>query len=138
MLRFLAPAIRTGLAGDKRGVIAVLFSMLLIPLIIVVAMGIDYSFYIVAQAQLNLAPDAAAMHAVRVASQYYVDNTTTIATAEAQGVSAGQQWFNAQLGGLGVATVPTSNVNVSVTYLPTPGGFSATVSYSGTVATHLG
>ena len=87
MLRFLVPAIgtaRTGLANNKRGVIAVLFAMLLVPLIIVVAMGIDYSFFIVAQAQLNLAADAAAMHAVRVASQYYVDNTTTIATSEAQ------------------------------------------------------
>jgi Flp pilus assembly protein TadG len=141
MLRVLAPSIakfRAGLPGDKRGVIAILFAMLLIPLTIVVAMGIDYSFYIVAQAQLNLAADAAAMHAVRVASQYYVDNTTTVATAEAQGVAAGQQWFNAQLGSLGVATVPTSNINVTVTYLPSPGGFSATVSYAGTVATHLG
>jgi Flp pilus assembly protein TadG len=129
---------RASLSGDKRGVIAIIFVLLLVPLIMIVALAIDFSFYIVAQAQLNLAADAAAMHAVRVASQYYADNTTTVAAAEAQGVTAGQQWFNAQLGGLGVATVPSTGVGVNVTYLPAPGGFSATVSYSGTVATHLG
>ena len=85
-------------ARDRSGVIAIMFALLMVPLIIVVALSVDFSFYIVSQAQLNLAADAAAMHAVRVASQYYVDNTTTVAAAEAQGITAGQQWFAAQAG----------------------------------------
>jgi Flp pilus assembly protein TadG len=126
------------IAAARRGAISVLFALLIVPIIMVAALAVDYSFYIVAQAQLNLAADAAALHAVRVASQYYTDNTTTVAAAEAQGKTAGQQWFNAQLGGIGVATVPAGNINVNVSYLSAPGGFSATVSYAGTVATHLG
>ncbi|MGD0429714.1 MAG: TadE/TadG family type IV pilus assembly protein [Acetobacteraceae bacterium] len=126
------------LAGHRRGVIAIMFALLMVPLIIVVALSVDFSFYIVSQAQLNLAADAAAMHAVRVASQYYVDNSTTVAAAEAQGITAGKQWFAAQAGNLASATVPNTGITVNVTYLPPPGGFSATVSYAGTVATHLG
>ena len=67
---------------DKRGIVAVMYALMVLPLIMVVALAIDYSFYINAQAQLNLAADAAAMHAARVASQYYADNTATVAAAD--------------------------------------------------------
>jgi Flp pilus assembly protein TadG len=106
------------LAGHRRGVIAIMFALLMVPLIIVVALSVDFSFYIVSQAQLNLAADAAAMHAVRVASQYYVDNSTTVAAAEAQGITAGKQWFAAQAGNLASATVPNTGITVNLAAFP--------------------
>ena len=127
-----------GLAKDTGGIVAVMYALMVVPLIMVTALAVDFSFYVNAQAQLNMAADAAAMHAVRVASQYYADNKTTVAAAEAQGVTAGQQWFYPQLGNIGTATVPNSGLTVNVSYMPAPGGFSATVSYSGTVNAHLG
>jgi Flp pilus assembly protein TadG len=125
-------------AKDRRGVVAIFFALALVPIIVVVALAVDVSFYVQAGSQLNLAADAAAMHAVRVASQAYSQGQTTLAAAEAAGTQAGQQWFAAQLGSLTTASVPTQNIAVNVTYQTSPPGFVATVSYQGTVATHLG
>jgi Flp pilus assembly protein TadG len=125
---------------ERRGAVAVLFALSLLPITLAVALAVDYSFYIEAQAQLNLAADAAALHAVRVASSAYANSggTTTTAAAQAAGVTSGQQWFAAQVGTIGSATISPANVAVNVTYSASPPGFTATVSYSGTVSTHFG
>ena len=120
---------------DRRGAVAVLFALLALPLILIVAFATDYGFFIQSQAQLNQAADAAAMHAVRVASNRYQAGGT-LADAKAMGQTAGTQWFTAQAGRLGQATI--TNVQANVTYLSEPGGFSATVTYTGTVSTGLG
>jgi Flp pilus assembly protein TadG len=123
---------------DRRGVVAILFALALLPIVLIVALAIDFSFFIEARSQLNLAADAAAMHAVRVASQAFSNGASTLAQAEAAGTTAGQQWFSAQLGTITTASVPNQNVIVNVTYEASPPGFVASVAYSGSVATHLG
>jgi Flp pilus assembly protein TadG len=125
---------------DRRGAVALLFAVSLLPITLAVALAVDYSFYIEAHAQLNLAADAAALHAVRVASSAYNSSGGTASTAQAQaaGIQSGQQWFAAQVGTIGSATISPNDVVVNVTYAASPPGFTATVSYSGTVATHFG
>jgi Flp pilus assembly protein TadG len=115
-----------------------MYGLLLLPLVAVIALAVDFSSYILVQSQLNLAADAAAVHAVRVATQISIDQNASLATAIAAGQQAGRQWFAAQLGTIGTATIQANAVNVSVTYNPNPGGFAAQVSYNGTVATTVG
>jgi len=114
-----------------------MFGLALLPLTMIVGLAVDYSFYIQAQSQLNLAADAAALHAVRVASQAYGNGLTTVAQAQQAAQLAGQQWFQAQAGPIYTAEIAPANIVVNVVYAASPAGFTATVSYSGTVATHI-
>ena len=123
---------------DRRGGVAIIFALCALPIVTVVALAVDFSFYVQARSQLNLAADAAAMHAVRAASQAYSLGYTTAAAEQAVGVAAGQQWFDAQLGTLSSASINDSNVNVTVTYVASPGTFTSNVTYNATVATHIG
>ena len=126
------------LLRERRGGVALLFGLCALPLAMIVGLAVDFSFYIQVKAQVNLAADAAAMHAVSVASRAYAAGTTTMAGIQAAGQAAGQQWFAAQLGALTNGTVSPGNVTVVVAYNTSPSGFTAQVSYTGTVATHFG
>ena len=123
---------------DRRGGVAIIFAVLLVPLISCIALAIDFSFYIQARAQVNLAADAAAIHAVRLASQLYNGGSTSLADAETAGIQAGRQWFAAQLGKTDAASVSDQNVAVAVRYLPAPGGFASDVAYTGRIGNKLG
>ena len=120
----------------NRGTISVIFALLMVPLTLIAALAIDYAFYIQARAQLNLAADAAAMHAVRVASQAYGNGYTTVASEQAAGQAAGTQWFAAQLGSLAAATGATPTV--TVTYQSAPSTFASSVSYTAALPTNFG
>jgi len=125
-------------ARNRKAAVSVMFATMVIPLLLIVGIAIDFSFYIQAQAQLNLAADAAAMHAVRAAS-LAITNGTTIQNA---GTLAGQQWFAAQaeplpgvsLSGTGSNGLPPVTVTINYT-APT---YTATVSYTGTINTFFG
>ena len=138
-------ALRTRLA-DRRGAVAVIFALSVVPLAMVVGLASDYSFYVQVQSQLNLAADTAAMQAVRVASEVSSTRSdgTTMTSAQYQaavqtaGQQAGQQWFQAQMGNLANGSVPVGNIAINVTYNPTGSRFVSSVSYTGTVPTHFG
>jgi len=124
------------LGRDGSGATSVLFAIILVPLLLIVGLAVDFSFYIQAEAQLNLAADSAAMHAVRAASMA-TSNGTTYTNA---GLLAGQQWFAAQAEVVpGVTLTGTGSplpVSVSVNY--TAPTYTATVSYTGTMNTIFG
>jgi Flp pilus assembly protein TadG len=125
-----------GFAAHRAGTISLMFAIMVIPLLLIVGIAVDYSFYVEAQAELNLAADAAAMHAVRAMSMS-TSNSTTYQNA---GTLAGQQWFAAQaemVPGVtltGTGTPLPVTVNVSYT-APT---YTATVAYTGTLNTYFG
>jgi Flp pilus assembly protein TadG len=136
-------------AANRKAAVSVLFAIMVVPLLLITGIAIDFSFYIEAQAQLNLAADAAAMHAVRaasLASQAGAPNTGGVPSYQYAGVLAGQQWFAAQAEPVpGVALTGTVNsngsgnlpaVNVTVSY--TAPTYTATVTYSGTINTVFG
>ena len=126
----------TSVARDQRGGVALMFGVLLLPTLMVVGLAVDDSFYVQAQSQLNLGADAAALHAVRAASSAFSISKDATAALQA-GDTAGRQWFASQVGLLNTASVQISTLPI-VTYTQSPPGFSGAVSYSGTVASHLG
>jgi len=129
----------------RRSAVAIIFALCLLPLVLLVGLAIDTAFYSQVRTQAGLAAEAAATHAVRVASGAYTldvanqatnHDTQAIAAADGvtQGQDAGTQWFNAQLGPLLRASVPTPNVVVNP-YTTVDGGnngagFTATVNYT--------
>jgi len=132
-------AIFKKLRASGRGAIAMIFALCLLPIVLVIGLAIDYSFYVQAKQQVSRAAEAAATQAVRTAAAGYslaidngADQTTATSNAISEGVTAGQQWFTAQAGRLVSGSAATTSVSVS----PTPGaanggaGFSSTVKYA--------
>jgi Flp pilus assembly protein TadG len=136
----------TRFARNRRGAVMIIFALCLLPLVAMVALAIDYSFYAEAKSQIQLAADAAATHAVRTAAATYstelnqtnptIDPGTAQTDAVAAGQTAGREWFQAQVGQLITAYVPGDNIvgtlpTVKVTPTTNPTGFSASVQYLG-------
>jgi Flp pilus assembly protein TadG len=127
----------------RRGAIAVIFAICLVPLVLLIALTVDYSFYVQARAQAEMAADAAVTHAVRAASETYAYETglngTSAAAQEAAfaeakdaGSKIGEAWFDATLGTMPRATISgTPIVQVDKNTDGSP-GFTATVSFAGT------
>lgn len=116
---------------DGRGAVSIIFATAAIPLSMAVGLAIDYGFYIQAQSQLNLAADAGAIHAVRIASSEFIAGTSQ-ATASADGAQAGVDWFNAQLGILN--TVSASVSVPAVAFDPSTSTFTSSVTYTGNLS----
>jgi Flp pilus assembly protein TadG len=130
--------------------VSLLFAIMVVPLLLIIGLAVDFSFYITAQAQLDLAADSAAMHAVRaaaLASQNGAPASGSTTNYQYAGTLAGQQWFAAQAvplpGVFGLVGVSQSNganalpaVTVAISY--TAPKYTATVSYRGTLNTFFG
>ncbi len=134
-------------AADRRGAVGILFGLSFVPLILLIALTIDFSFFVEARSQIQLAADASATHAIRAATGSYalettqgVANNTASTDAIAAGECAGENWFQAQLGQLPTAYVPnqtpcptsgSTNPTVVVNATTNPSGFTASVNYDG-------
>jgi Flp pilus assembly protein TadG len=133
-------------ARARRGTTVVVFALALLPLVLSVALAIDYTFLTETRSQIQLAADAAVTHAVRAAAATYsleLNQGITNSAASTDGISAGktagQDWFTAQLGALPTANIPATATNnsctgganpcVSVLALANNAGFSASVTY---------
>jgi len=139
-------------ARARRGAVAMIFCLSLVPLVFLVALAIDYSFFAEARSQVQLAADAAVTHAVRAAAGTYslelnqkIASGTATTDAIAAGETAGGNWFKAQLGQLPTASIPTTAPNSSCTGNTNPcvvvaaltsgAGFKGTVTYQGNYPT---
>lgn len=121
---------------SRRSATAVIFAVCLLPLVLMVALAIDFTFFTEARSQVQIAADAAATHAVRAAEgTYALESSQGVAVATAQsdaktaGNQAGLNWFNAQLGHLPTASVPT-NPTVDTELLASGNGFTASVTFA--------
>jgi len=122
----------------RRGSVSLMFAGMAIPLVLATALAVDYSFWVDAKSQLDVAADAGAIHAVRVASAEFVAGVPTQQALD-DGTAAGLQWFNAQLGTITSASLASNGVTVpEVQYDANSGTFTETISYNGTVATNVG
>jgi len=140
-------AILSKFAQARRGAVAMIFALALLPLALFVGLAIDYSFFTEARSQIQLAADAAVTHAIRAAASTYaleinqtnpiIPVATATADAKAAGDAAGQAWFVAQLGSLPSAYIPPGAVQdgenpyIDVEATTNPTGFSATANYQG-------
>lgn len=124
---------RLSLIRDRRSAVSILFAAAAIPLIAVVGVAIDFGFWNQARSQLQVASDAAAVNAVRIASTLYVDRDTQW---NAKGVATGNAWFLAQLGRLTLAQPSAGAPTITVTRNNLT--FTANVTYTATMNTFFG
>lgn len=122
----------------RKGAVSVIFATAIIPLLMTVGLAIDYGFYNEADAQLQMAADAAAIHAARIASELVQKyGSDYIPQAQAAGEVAAEQWFKDQLG-----IVPQSkaiNLQTPVVKFDTTGKtVTASVNFSGIIITNFG
>ncbi|TYO64697.1 pilus assembly protein [Bradyrhizobium hipponense] len=104
-------------ARDRKANIAVIFALMLVPIIFLLGMTLDYTQAVRKREQLNAAADAAAIAAVRPAMLTQTDSTVVQATAAAV--------FAAKANLPGLSAVPTPTITVTDSGLAR----SITVSY---------
>ena len=133
-----ARAHRRPFARDQKGAVALLFAAMIIPIIGLVGLAIDYGIWNQAYSTLSVAASSAALNAAKTAagSEAQADSNYV-----AEGITAGQQWFFAQLGQgatavSAAAIVGTTQPVVKITTNSTL--VTATVSYTGTVKSIFG
>jgi len=122
--------------ASRRGAIAMMFGLCLVPLVLLVGLAIDYAFYVQSSQQVSRAAAAAATQAVRTAAAGYaldISNNKTVAQATADSISegqlAGQQWFAVQASKLVRGSAATPSVVVTANSNGAA-GFAATINYT--------
>jgi Flp pilus assembly protein TadG len=111
------------LARDRRAGVTVLFAAAVIPMIALVGLAVDFGIWEQVNANLQLAADAAALNAVKLAGNAELQNDANYIT---EGQTAGQKWFTAMVGTYDGTITPTVVVSGTTTV-------TATVTYTGTV-----
>jgi Flp pilus assembly protein TadG len=91
-------------ARDRKANVAIIFALMLVPIIFLLGMGLDYTLAVRKREQLNAAADAAAIAAVRPAMLTQTDSSVVQATAAAV--------FAAKANLSGLQAVPTPTINV--------------------------
>ncbi len=119
---------------DRRGATAMLFSIMAIPLLGVVGLAIDFGIWNQTYAALSLAASSAALNAAKTAGNAYLQNDSNY---NSEGVSAGRQWFEAELVQSTYAETATT-VTPTVSIAASSAAVTATVTYSGTVLSVFG
>ena len=122
------------LAANRRGVVSLIFASAVVVLLMLIGLSINYSFYNDAQTELNMAADAASIHAVRLAVQAVLQGQSNYAT---QGQQAGAAWFTAQAGNVPQAKSINAPV-VTVSFNQSTNLMTATVNYTGTMSSFFG
>ena len=90
-------------AGDRKGNVAIIFALSLMPIALLTGMGIDYTSAASKKAMLDAAADAAALAAV---------TPTLMALPSASSITAAQNMFNSQVTNIpGLSGAPTPTVN---------------------------
>ncbi len=123
-----------GLRRDRRSTVAVLFALMIIPILGCIGLAIDYGFWNQAKASIALAASDAALNAVKTAASADLAQDSHYMT---EGQQAGIYWFVANVGNLANAAHLT-NPTPTVTMLQTNNIVTATVSYSGEVTSIFG
>jgi Flp pilus assembly protein TadG len=129
-----------GFGCDIRGNFTILLAMSAPALILLIGMGIDYWVGLSDKTRVDTAADAAALAAVNAAKAYYAANagsqsgTALEAAAESAGMVQGAKAFAADVGSTALVSPVTPKIQISFANL----SFTATLTWSGKVATHFG
>jgi Flp pilus assembly protein TadG len=129
-----------GFGCDIRGNFTILLAMSAPALILLIGMGIDYWVGLSDKTRFDTAADAAALAAVNAAKAYYAANagsqsgTALEAAAESAGMVQGAKAFAADVGSTALVSPVTPKIQISFANL----SFTATLTWSGKVATHFG
>ncbi len=115
---------------DRGGAVAIVFAILLLPVMLAIGGAVDYVGVMRARTALDSAADASALAAAEFAAAQYRANNNRW---EQAGVTAGQKTFAASTPKRGDINLSHRNVSISVKGQQ----IVATVEYSGTVKTKL-
>lgn len=117
---------------DRRGGVAVILGLSLVPILLLVALAVDFASVLSARSRADLAADAAALAAVTSAANEYAVNPRTDFTASR---NAGLGRFGAQLGSL--PGLQVSAPQLSIAYDAAAARFTSRVTYTGAVQARL-
>ena len=122
-------------AVSEKGNVAIIFALVLLPMIGMVGIGIDVSRTLAARTALQGAADSAALAAATEA-EASLQSGASISTAQYAGIFAGQQVFSANATKVGrwLGAMPTPNVQVN----PGSANITAFVTFSSPVPTVFG
>ncbi len=126
----IAPPVRALRSRRRSGAAALLFALVLLPVLGFIGLAIDFGFLSMAQARLNLAADAAVLQASTVAANAFQTGTPNYL---ALGQAAGLKWFNAQAGTTSGLTYGAPQLTLT----QVGGVFSASLTYQGSLTTTL-
>lgn len=98
------------LRSDRRGISAMVFGLAAVPMMVVVALGIDFAGVTAAKIKLESAADAGLLAAVTTAANSVVASPSTYLTI---GKTAGMQRFMAQAGHVISSSTPIPVLNVT-------------------------
>jgi Flp pilus assembly protein TadG len=115
----------------RRGAVAVLFAISLIPIVGLTGLAIDFGFWLQVKSRLDVAANVAAINGAKVATNALV---TGDANYQAEGQNAAALWFTSQLGAYS-AYLNKNNPVVSVSTGP---NITVSVQYAGTLPVQYG
>ncbi len=120
------------LRDSANGTVTIIFAAAAVPIVLLTGLAFSFGLLTVAKEQLDLASDTAALAAASTAARSFTAGQTDYIS---EGTAAGEQWFQNQSAViLGSLSKPTDTVKVT----QSGGSFSATVSYTASVASVLG
>jgi Flp pilus assembly protein TadG len=129
-----ARRVPTSFRRDRRGLVALMFAVMALPVIGLVGIAVEYHNLTRVWSRLNLAADSAAMAAATTANKA-ANAGSSAGDAQAAGVQAGMQYWTAQTQSLGLSSLTLQNNSVTV---DPSNGYKATVQYTAQVPTTFG
>jgi Flp pilus assembly protein TadG len=125
------------LARQRKSSVSVMFAAAALPIIGLIGLAVDFGIWNESNSTLSVAANVAALTAVKIAANAQLAGDPN---AIAEGQTAGQQWFLAEIGspaaiGVTGTTLAGNGASVAVTGGAT---LTATVAYSGTVPSIFG
>jgi len=124
-----------GFPRGRRGAVSLLFATMIVPVVGLIGMAIDYGIWNEAYSSLSLAASAAALNAAKTAASA---DANADANYISEGVTAGKQWFLAELGQGSHAADPNSVTPPTVSVTSKANVITATVTYTSTVNSLFG
>lgn len=122
----------------RSGAVTVMFALASMPMLGLIGLGIDFGFWNQAHSQLQIAADAAAVNAVKIAGSRYIAGDSNW---QSEAVQSGQQWFAAQVGIFVNGAVGATSAITPVVSVPQPASgsttFVANVSYQTSMTTFI-
>jgi len=122
------------LGSDRGSAVAVMLAILVVPILGLAGLAIDYGVWTETYASLSLAASSAALNAAKTAAAADVQNDANFKT---EGVTAGQQWFKAELG-QGTLFANANAVTPAVSITTSNANVTANVALSGKVGSIFG
>lgn len=121
------------LSSDRRGAVAMIFALALVPVLGIVGLSVDYTTALVAKSRFQTSIDASALAGVRAAKAKLSERGGTSAQARAVAVAAANQYLASNLPNINFVGTPTNIADFTIE----GGAIEATISYTAQMQTSM-